>query len=261
MRKIETYDRFHRHFRAWADREIDSLLALGRPGNGKSSAYRQVLGNRSYHLFSARKSPLQVYCELYDDPDSPVVFDDISALLVDNNFLDMLKSLCETGQKIIRWGTTTSKLEGRKTSFASTSPVLIVLNKIPDKNPDVRAVLDRCDVIQFEPTKTEIIGRMREIFPEDRHLIDLMAELPVLPTLRTLIKARQWARSTHLDLLEELFAECGVPGPVSTLLEIMRTQPETEWLPKYIEATSLTDRTYRRHKSIAREILACRQSV
>ena len=62
-------------------------------------------------------------------------------------------------------------------------------------------------------------------------------------------------------LLEELFAECGVPDPVSALAEIMRTHPESDWLARYIEATGLTNRTYRRHGCITRELLACHESV
>ena len=260
MRKIDTYERFQRHIQAWVEGEVDCLLVVGKPGTGKSHSYKDVLGNRRYHQFSARKSPLRVYCDLYDSPTLPVAFDDISALLTDDNFIDMLKSLCETGRKVIRWGTTTSKLDGRKSSFICTSPVLIVLNKIPDKNPDVHAILDRCDGIRFEPTKAEIISRMREIFPEDEYLIDIMADLPILPTLRTLVKARRWARSKHLDLLEELFGECGVPRPVNALLEIMQAQPEERWCELYVEATGLTDRTYRRHKALASEVLACHGS-
>ena len=259
MRKVNGYGRLHRHVRAWADDEIDCLLIVGRPGTGKSYSYKEVLGNRRYHMFSARQSALQVYCEVHDDPELPVILDDISALLTDNNFIDMLKNLCETSRKVLRWGTTTPKLEGRKRSFVCTSSVLIVLNEIRDKDPDVRAILDRCDVIYFDPTKTEVINRMREIFPEDGHLIDLIAELPVLPSLRTLVQARQWARSKHLDLLEELCDECGVPQPVSTLINIMQNHPDEQWCQRYVEATGLTDRSYRRHKAIASGLLACRK--
>jgi hypothetical protein len=259
MRKIETYDRFSRHILAWSHGEIDSLLVLGRPGTGKSHSYRELLREGSYHLFSARKSPIQVYTELYEAPNKAVVFDDISALLKDSNFLDMLKALCETGKKTIRWGTTTAKLEGRATSFVSTSPVLIVLNRMPDKNEDVRAVLDRCDAIEFAPTKAEVVARMRAVFPGDGELIDLLAELPVLPSLRTLVKAKQWARSKYLSLTEELSAECGVPEPVVRLVEIMQECRESEWCQRYIEVTGLTDRTYRRHKAIASDLVACRR--
>ena len=164
MRKIETYERFHRHVAALVDSEIDCLLVLGPPGIGKSHAYKTVLGNRPSHIFGGRLTPLRAYLRLHDAQHLPVVLDDISALLRDDNFRDMLKALCETGRRVVRWDTTTSKLEGRATSFVCTAPVLIVMNKLPNRDPDVLAILDRCDAIVFEPTKAEVINRMREIF-------------------------------------------------------------------------------------------------
>lgn len=102
MRTIREYDRLYRHIRAWVDGDVDSLFVLGEPGTGKSTAYRDALGNRPHHLFTMRNTPMQVYCELHDAPNKPIVFDDVSALLADPNFLDMLKGLCETGTKRIR---------------------------------------------------------------------------------------------------------------------------------------------------------------
>ena len=259
MRKIDTYGRFHRHIRAWAEREVDCLLVLGRPGFGKSSTVKQVLGDRPHHLFSARQAPIEVYKALYDAPTLPVVLDDVGSLLKDPHFIDMLKNLCETeARKTLRWQTTTTKLDGRDTSFVCTSRVLILLNKVPDKNPDVQAILDRCDTIEFRPDKGEVIRRMRDVFPQDGGLVDLLAELPVLPSLRTLVKAKQWSKSRHLSLTEELFAECGVPEPVRALIGIMESHPEDDWRSLYVDATGLTDRSYRRHKVIAEEILAGR---
>jgi hypothetical protein len=261
LRRVETYDRFHRHIAAWADREIDSLMVVGEPGNGKSHAYQSALGNRTYHRFGGRQSPLHVYNTLCDLPHVPVVLDDISALLRDDNFRDMLKALCETGDRVIRWGTTTSKLDGRSTSFTCTAPVLIVLNKIPGRDPDVAAILDRCDAIEFTPTKLEVITRMREIFPDDGGLIELLAELPAMPSFRTLIKARAWERSTHLNLAQELLSECGVPPAVAQLAEIIATCPENEWCSRYMADTGLTERTYRRHKALALQLAECRASA
>ena len=124
------------------------------------------------------------------------MLDDISALLQEDCFRDMLKGLCESGRRVLHWGTTTSKLDGRPRSFACTAPVLIVMNKIPSRDADVAAILDRCDAIEFAPTKPEVIARMHELFPAEAELIDLIAELPTLPSLRTLIKARRWQRFT-----------------------------------------------------------------
>ena len=260
MRKVVTYERLHRHILAWTKLQILRLALFGPPGIGKSHAYKDVLGNRPHNLFGGRQSPLHVYKALCDAPHVPVVLDDISALLKDDNFRDMLKNLTETGQRVIRWGTTTSKLEGRPTSFVCTAPVLIVLNKLPKNDPDVEAILDRCDAIWFEPTKEEIIARMRELFPENADLIDLIAELPALPSLRTLVHARDWQNSDDLDVMEELLSECGASSPITRLLEIMEAFPETEWCRRYVQQTGLTDRTYRRHKYYAEQLFACRKS-
>jgi hypothetical protein len=259
IRKVETYDRLERHVRAWVNREIDALVVFGPPGVGKSCAYKTALGNRPHHLFGGRLTPLQAYLALCDAPHLPVVLDDISALLRDDNFRDMLKSLCETSRRVLRWGTTTAKLDGRPTSFTCTSPVLIVLNKLPSRDPDVEAILDRCDAIRFEPTKAEIIARMRALFPEDWELIDLIAELPALPSLRTLVKARKWAKSQELNVIEELLDECGVSAEVAALVQIMESHPEHEWCDLYVRETGLTDRTYRRHRRFADQIVACRK--
>jgi hypothetical protein len=258
VRKVDTYERFYRHLAAWVDREIDFLLVYGPQGTGKSCGYRTALGNRPFHVFGGRQSPLHVYLTLHDDPHRPVVLDDISSLLRDDTFRDMLKGLCDTGPRVVCWGTTTPKLQGRPTSFTATCPVLIVLNKIPARDPDLEAILDRCDAIRFEPTKAEIVARMYELWPDDGELIALLSELPAMPSLRTLEKARRWQRSAHLNMIEELLAECGVPKPVALLAQIMESLPEAEWCAKYVERTTLTDRSYRRHKHIALQLLACR---
>lgn len=54
-------------------------------------------------------------------------------------------------------------------------------------------------------------------------------QMPALPSLRTLDKARRWKRSAHLDLIEELLAECGVPDPVAQLVNIMDSGSGDQW--------------------------------
>lgn len=258
-RQITKYKRLLAHVNAWADGDIDSLLIVGAPGFGKTSAVQEAMEARPHHLFRARQSALEIYMTLQDAPNLPCVLDDIGTLLRDSNSIDLLKSLCETSkEKVLRWGSTTNKLDGRAKSFVCRSHVLIILNKLPSKNDDVMAVADRCDCIEFAPRKMDVLERMREIFPDDGELIELLGELPVMPTLRTLIKARQWRASKHLRLTEELFSECGVPAPVVKLLEIMQKHPQEAWCDLYVQKTGLTDRSFRRHKGIALEILSCR---
>lgn len=256
MRTIATYQRLKNHVQAWVEGQIDSLLIFGQAGLGKTSAVLNALNGRQYQLFRAHQSPLEIYLGLYDNPNLPCVLDDVSGLLKNPAGIDLLKCLCETGSKTLRWGTTTERLEGRGKQFVFNASVLIILNRIPHKDEDTLAVMDRCDTIEFIPTKAEVLDKMRKVFPLDMELIDLLGELPVLPTLRTLIKARQWQNSPYLNLIEELSAECGVSPAVQVLVEIMKNQPSEQWLECYQKATGFSDRTYRRHKLIAEELLA-----
>lgn len=261
IRVVDTYERFQRHLAAWVDGEIQHLLIVGPGGTGKSESARAALGNRKHHVFKGRQTPFFLYNSICDAPNQPIVLDDIAALLRDPQCRELLKSLCELGERTVRWGSTTNKLDGRPTSFRCTAPVLIVTNTIPPRDPDLLAILDRVDAIRFEPRKAEIIGRMRELFtnPADRNLITLIEELPVLPSLRTLVKARAWRDSTKLDLIEELYAECGVPEPIRILLEIMESVPVTDHCAAYTARTGLTDRTFRRHRAIAEQLTECRK--
>ena len=113
-RQITTYKRLCAHVNAWADGDIDALLIVGRAGFGKTSAVREAMGTRPYHLFRARQSAIEIYMALHDAPNLPCVLDDIGSLLKDSTSIDLLKSLCETSkEKVLRWGSTTNKLDGR----------------------------------------------------------------------------------------------------------------------------------------------------
>ena len=56
---------------------------------------------------------------------------------------------------------------------------------------------------------------------------------------------------TEASTAAELFAECGVPKPISDLVEIMQTYPKDEWAGRYMDVTGLTERTFRRHRDQA----------
>ena len=114
--------------------------------------------------------------------------------------------------------------------------------------------MDRCDVESGDRLHAGE-SRLRQLL---RSADDLIEKAAVLRSLRTVIKARQWEQSMHLDLLEELLSECELPDAVHTPTQIMTHRPEREWCKRYVEETGLTDRSYRRHKEKAAQIVGCR---
>ena len=62
-------------------------------------------------------------------------------------------------------------------------------------------------------------------------------------------------------MTEELLAECGLPEPVSHLAQIIESFPDSQWCREYVKRTGLTDRTYRRHETLARQLVKAQRSV
>ena len=276
MRKVTTFDQFRRNVRSWAEGYIQTLLVVGPPGVGKTTTIREVIAKvqeenkekstdpdppeePGCHHLTGRMSAIEVFRLLRDEPLSLVVFDDLSGILGDRHFITLLQQLCETRPfRWISWKTNAPILKGEKTGFVCVARVLVVLNKVPRNNEPLQAVLDRMDAISFEPTKAEILTKMRQVWPEHPDLIDLLVDLPVEPSLRHLVKAIGWQKSPHLNEVEELLSECGVPEPIQCLYRIMLSEPEASWLARYREKTGKSERSFRRHKRTVRKLIAAR---
>jgi len=260
---VKTYQRFYNYMTGWANRKIESLLVVGVPGTGKSHTAKELLRGRPHHWFSARQTPFEIYKQVCDAPHIPIVFDDVGALLHDKLFIDILKNLCERGTSTLRWGTSTPQLEGRPTSFRTTAKVLIFVNALPKKNEDdLAAVLDRCHHFRFEPEWSQVMAYMREYFPDDEKLIDIMETLSVRPSLRVLGKIRDLDESGDGEdsLYEEVANLFGLADSVVALIDIMERFPEKEWCQRYMEVTGQTDRQFRRNRDKAAQLLACRKT-
>lgn len=258
IRRVETYERFQRFIRSWANRSIPHAGVIGRPGTGKTSEYEAILDGMLHHLFRGRTSALAMYTTVKDAPGWPIVFDDIRVLLSDGSSIDFMKQVADSKPyRTIHWRT--NALPECERKFVCTSPVLVVVNKVPN-DADVHAVLDRLDVIEFTPTKAEIIAKMRS-FANDQADVDLIADAAVLPSLRTLKHFEGWKKS-ELDELEELYAECGVPPSVQTITDIMHRFPPRGWIKQYQAATGKSyeaaKRDWARKRHLARQLLESR---
>ena len=257
MRKIETYDRLNGHLQSWYEGIIPFLVVRGKPGLGKSYFYEDLLETDTYHLFKGRTTPIEIFKAVYDEPEKRIVFDDVGSLMKDPTCVELMKSLCDTRkQRKVQWNTATDRLEGREHEFYTSAPVLVMCNDCMVSNPDIQAVIDRADAIEFDPPKAEIIRKLRT-YAEDEEIVCLLEEMPVLPSLRTYEKALAWKKSPYLDLKEELLAECGVPQEVQILTEIIHNEPDKKrWCQLYMERTNRQQRDYYNKLSLAMQLAA-----
>jgi hypothetical protein len=255
MRKVDTYERLGNHLQAWHDHEIPFLVVVGRPGTGKSRAYEDLLADESYTLFRGRTSALQIYIMVYDHPSRQIVFDDVGQLLREPTCLELMKSLCDSRlRRIVQWNTTTQLLDGRDKCFVASSPVLVVCNRTLLDNEDMGAILDRGDAIEFDPPKPEVIAKLKT-YADDPEIVALLEAMPVVPSLRTYEKAKAWKKSRHLDLKQELFAECGVGEHVQILTDIITNEPRERQLELYIHRTGRCRRDYFNQLPLARQLV------
>ena len=222
FRLVETYDRLERFYQAWAEGEIQNLCIVGPGGRGKTHGYEKL--KLEHHLFRGRTSAITMYRTVMESPDLPIVFDDIRALLKDGNCLDLMKQFCDSRKaRRIRWNT--AALDEDERMFTCTSPVLVILNWIPKDDSDVAAIIDRFDCLFFNPTKSEILNRMR-LFAKSQADVDRFARMPIDPSLRDLIRFEAWKESKHIDEMEELMATCGIPKDIQQMVQILESDPQ-----------------------------------
>ncbi|MCK4626649.1 MAG: ATP-binding protein [Phycisphaerae bacterium] len=258
MREVTTYERLERHIDSWVTGEIPFLGIVGPPGTGKTHAYESLDGPR--HVFRGRTSAITMFESISERPDDPIILDDIRKLLRDADCLDLLKQLCDTRRiRTVRWHTRALAEEDRQ--FVCSSKVLVVLNWVPKSDSDVEAILDRFDVIRFEPTKSEIIARMR-LFAEDQRDVDIIANAPIMPSLRTLVHFQQWKAAPRLNEIEELYSECGMPENIRQMVEVLETTPKGQWIKAYQRLSGkkyeAAKRDWSRHYPVAQQLMDAR---
>lgn len=155
----------------FACKDLNLLVLVSKPGLGKSQAIKEALKGKEYFFQSSHATPLSIYNEIYNHKDSYVVLEDIDSLMESERAVSMLKCLCETtAVKTMHYRTTSSLLKA-PTSYEVTASTLISCNKMNSKDENVKALLSRGLVVYFEPSKQELLKKMREILPK----IDLVS--------------------------------------------------------------------------------------
>lgn len=220
---VKTYKKLEVFLDRWVSGAIDLLIIESNSGLGKTNLIREKLKGVSHLAINSHITPLQNYKTLFENRDKLVWFDDVYFLLVNQLNVTLLKQLCETTSvKKLAYYTTSEAIGCVPMSFNTTSRVLISCNSVEGNDVHIQAIKDRGFHIRFEPTREELLSKMREIsinYPsladsekeEVMSLIEYNSKHCKNFSLRSLIKGFQLYQYYKLkgegwetDLLEEL---------------------------------------------------------
>jgi hypothetical protein len=202
-------------------------LVYGRGGVGKTSIFTEALHslgrNRitldeaeasnvlefGYHYFGSDISCFDMYSTLLIARDAPIIFDDCDSLLQQKDLRAKVKQICDTRSPTI---VTYNKASVKLKSFATRSPVVVLLNESPKENPHVSAILDRFnEIVHFDPSKSEILAYAKKKRIAEKKTIDLIRDLSIIPSLRTLVvfelNCNHYGQSKAIDRLMESHAD------------------------------------------------------
>ena len=179
--KDEAIERIRKRFaildqmtEAVAHRTVRGLIVSGPPGVGKSFGVEKVLDEsagtavisdkpvpREAEIICGTMTPIALYKTLYEnqDPGSVVVFDDCDTILWDEQCLNMLKAVLDSGEKRkVSWKAESRilKNEDIPDTFDFRGGIIFITNlnfeKVSSKKiaPHLEALVSRCHYIDLE---------------------------------------------------------------------------------------------------------------
>ncbi|VTR92889.1 Uncharacterized protein OS=Aeromonas phage Aes516 PE=4 SV=1 [Gemmata massiliana] len=171
------------------------LFLIGRPGLGKSQRAMAALDGSPHAWIDCHATKLAMYCTLYRHRDEPVVIDDETSLLTDPGKLTLMNALCQTNAvKTLRWDSTTRLLaeRGVPPEFRTSSPVLVITNRLRAISASVVAMIDRGQPLLFQPTAATIHEAVADWFTDREIYAFIGAWLGLIPglSMRDYVKAR-----------------------------------------------------------------------
>lgn len=199
--KVKTYKELEEYIKMFKKQNIDLLIIKSKAGLGKTFIIKEMMKKEDYVYICTHSTPLKTYINLYENLDFPVCFDDLNSLFTSPIMTSMLKCLAETiKEKELHYETTSKLAKGLPSSFKTKSNVCILLNQFDGNNPVLAPLVDRSFYLEFEPSKEEILNKIRKFksSPKSEKCVLDFIEKNYLKikkfTLRTYVKALQLYR-------------------------------------------------------------------
>jgi len=197
---LTTFEALHTLASRFADGTVNLVILIGAPGLMKTQTVTRACQGRPCLHVNAKKSPIDLYRDLYEHRDALVILDDVEPLLDSKDGQVLIRALTETTTtKTISWGTRTRILDSDGTaipkSFTTKSRVFIVANTWR-KGGIFTAIESRGNKFLFSPSWSEVYTEAGTWFHHQEILDHVHANLSQMksPDVRLLLKAREMRR-------------------------------------------------------------------
>jgi len=197
MITLVTYRELNEFVVAFGEGGFHLLVVCSDGGLGKSVEANDALDESSVVSIGGHITPLGLYGKLYANRDKPVVFDEIDGLLSNPTHVGLLKQLAETRpRKRVAWVSQSKaafEIDGGAGHFYTTSRVMMLANSFKRLNANISALETRGMVVRFDPSRSEIYGKIVE-FGDDREVVEFLGQ--------TFEVLRDFNLRTYVNLVE-----------------------------------------------------------
>lgn len=179
---IDSYEDLYRFAAAFATRKLNLLIVIGRPGVAKSETIRAALPDNACWI-EGNATAFGIYEKLFENRGELVVIDDVDSIYADKSAVRLLKSLCNSRPtKQLSWN---SRAAGDRIprEFETTSHTCIIANDWRELDANVEALMDRGQLIRFDPTAEEVHRKTAEWFRDEEVYLWFGDHLDYFPTL------------------------------------------------------------------------------
>lgn len=182
---IKTYKELNLFYSSFFDRELPFFLLKARGGLGKSFTIEQEQkkGDVNITIFEGKETPLNIYLTLCSRPNDLVVFDDVDELLKNKTIVSLMKQITLNGEeRTIRYGSTFKpsqevlnkyNLNELPPKATINNKVMLITNKEPSGDENLKALLTRGIYIKFEPSNDEVLKIMSK-FAKDKEILNFI---------------------------------------------------------------------------------------
>lgn len=244
--------------------EYNSLIVYGSGGLGKSSLIlneaKKHLQSNEFTYYNGHITPLSLYRVLYDNRDKKLlILDDIEAIFKNDTSLSILKSaLWGEIKRTIQYNT--SQNINLPDNFDFNANLIILINRLPNKNESLNALISRCLVYELKMSydaKISVINQIIKIRNDlsnkqrDKviNIINDHTNITTELNFRLLRKLIAFVKEDELHA-QELFTQILERNENKEIVyELMKKDiTVNEQVREFIELTGLTRRTYFRVK-------------